>query len=257
MRFFTGVCFLVISLGLIGCAQRGTPAPVKNVYQGPTIHDFKANSLKANRYQVEKGDTLYSIAYRAGTSVSELAKLNRLTPPYEIYPGQVLSLKHKIDRNQKKSKIAKKKVAEDKSEAYVIKGKQNVKPSQSGFNPTGWQWPSRGEIITRFSHTESGIKAVEIAGKRGSPVVAANSGKVVYAGRALRGYGNLIIIKHSDDFLSAYAHNDVIRVKEKDWVTKGQQIAEMGDTDADRVKLRFEIRYQGSTVNPEKYLPKR
>lgn len=249
---------IIFSFILVACAQRQTPAPVKSVYQGRTIHDFKAGSLKTSRYQVEKGDTLYSIAYRSGTSVHELAKLNQIAPPYDIYPGQVLNLREKLVVNQKKAVSSKKKVAAKKPEAYVIKGKQNVNPNVLvGFDLKHWQWPSKGKLLARFSAKESGIKAIEIAGTRGDPVVAANSGKVVYAGRALRGYGNLIIIKHSDDFLSAYAHNQVIRVKEKDLVKKGQHIADMGDTDADRVKLRFEIRYKGSTVDPERYLPKR
>jgi lipoprotein NlpD len=118
-----------------------------------------------------------------------------------------------------------------------------------------WIWPSGGKVVATFS--ESGSKGIDIAGKAGDPVIAAGSGKVVYSGTGLRGYGNLVIIKHNDTFLSAYAHNQNILVKEGQSVTQGQRIAEMGSTDADRVKLHFEVRRQGKPVDPLQYLPRR
>jgi lipoprotein NlpD len=120
-----------------------------------------------------------------------------------------------------------------------------------------WVWPSTGNIIAKFSNKENGNKGIDIAGSIGSSIVSAADGKVVYYGNALRGYGNLIIIKHNDDYLSAYAHNRKVLVKEKDFVKAGQKIAEMGNSDSDRVKLHFEVRYRGKSVNPLKYLPKR
>jgi lipoprotein NlpD len=117
-----------------------------------------------------------------------------------------------------------------------------------------WVWPAQGKIISAFSETAN-LKGIDIAGKAGQPVVASASGKVVYAGSGLRGYGKLIIVKHNGTFLSAYAHNKEIAVKEGQQVAKGQKIAEMGDTDADQVKLHFEIRRLGKPVDPTKFLP--
>ena len=119
-----------------------------------------------------------------------------------------------------------------------------------------WQWPRRGKLIGTFSAKEQGNKGIKIAGNRGDIIKSAADGRVVYAGSALRGYGNLVIIKHSDDYLSAYAHADKILVKEKQFVTVGQTLAKMGSTGTDRVMLHFEIRYHGKSVNPLKYLPK-
>ncbi len=119
-----------------------------------------------------------------------------------------------------------------------------------------WQWPRKGKLIGTFSAKEQGSKGIKIAGNRGDIIKSAADGRVVYAGSALRGYGNLVIIKHSDDYLSAYAHADKILVKEKQFVTVGQTLAKMGSTGTDRVMLHFEIRYHGKSVNPLKYLPK-
>ncbi|HSS26915.1 MAG TPA: peptidoglycan DD-metalloendopeptidase family protein [Usitatibacter sp.] len=115
-----------------------------------------------------------------------------------------------------------------------------------------WMWPVKGKVIAPFNEASKGM---DIAGKKGAPVLAAASGRVVYAGVGLRGYGQLVIIKHNETWLSAYAHNDKILVKEQQDVKKGQKIAEMGSTDADQVKLHFEVRRQGKPVDPAKYLP--
>ena len=117
-----------------------------------------------------------------------------------------------------------------------------------------WAWPASGKVIAGFSETAN-LKGIDIAGKSGQPVVASGPGKVVYAGTGLRGYGKLIIIKHNNTFLSAYAHNREILVKEGQQVTRGQKIAEMGDSDADQVMLHFEIRRFGKPVDPAKFLP--
>jgi lipoprotein NlpD len=118
----------------------------------------------------------------------------------------------------------------------------------------GWVWPASGKLVTGFSDTAN-LKGIDIAGKAGQPVVASAAGKVVYAGSGLRGYGKLIIIKHNKSYLSAYAHNKEILVKEGQQVTRGQKIAEMGNTDADQNKLHFEIRRLGKPMDPLKFLP--
>jgi len=119
----------------------------------------------------------------------------------------------------------------------------------------GWSWPTDGKLLNRYSESDS--KGVDIAGTRGDPVRAAADGRVVYQGSGLRGYGQLIIVKHSDEFLSAYAHNDRIHVKEGESVKRGQKIADLGSTGTDRAKLHFEIRRHGAPVDPLNYLPKR
>ncbi|RLM30011.1 murein hydrolase activator NlpD [Brenneria salicis] len=120
-----------------------------------------------------------------------------------------------------------------------------------------WRWPTSGKVIDSFSASEGGNKGIDIAGSRGQPIMATANGRVVYAGSALRGYGNLIIIKHNDDYLSAYAHNDTMLVREQQEVTAGQQIATMGSTGTSSVRLHFEIRYKGKSVNPLRFLPQR
>ena len=119
-----------------------------------------------------------------------------------------------------------------------------------------WRWPVTGAVIEDFSLSERGNKGLDFAGNRGDPVRAAAAGKVVYVGSALRCFGQLIILKHNDDFITAYAHNDKILVQEQDWVDVGETIAEMGDSGTQRVKLHFEVRYRGKSVNPRHYLPK-
>jgi lipoprotein NlpD len=135
--------------------------------------------------------------------------------------------------------------------------KTDTKPADvsAGADDVAWIWPANGKMVGTFS--ESGIKGVDIAGKAGDPVLAAGDGKIVYSGTGLRGYGKLVIIKHNNTFLSAYAHNQTILVKEGQAVTKGQKIAEMGNSDADQVMLHFEVRRQGKPVDPLKYLPQR
>ncbi|WP_187488679.1 murein hydrolase activator NlpD [Duffyella gerundensis] len=133
-----------------------------------------------------------------------------------------------------------------------------VSSTTNSSTPVGsWRWPTDGKIIDNFSSSEGGNKGIDIAGSRGQPVIATASGRVVYAGNALRGYGNLIIIKHNDDYLSAYAHNDSMLVREQQDVKAGQKIATMGSTGTSSVRLHFEIRYKGKSVNPLRYLPQR
>lgn len=163
---------------------------------------------------------------------------------------------------QTTAKVAKKdppkKVEQSKSKEYVgSKGKQNVAPSTKPTSDkvSKWLWPTNGRVIKNFSVGEQGNKGIDIAGQRGQPIVSTAGGTVVYSGNALRGYGNLVIVKHNDNYLSAYAHNDRLLVSEGQSVKPGQKIATMGSSGASSVRLHFEIRYQGKSVNPKRYLP--
>lgn len=141
-----------------------------------------------------------------------------------------------------------------KPEVKDDKKAEPAKPAGSD-DKIDWAWPASGKIIAGFNETSS--KGVDLSGKPGDPVLAAAGGRVVYAGTGLRGYGKLVIVKHDNSYLSAYAHNQSLLVKEGQAVSKGQKIAELGDTDSDRPKLHFEIRRQGKPVDPGKYLPPR
>jgi lipoprotein NlpD len=141
-----------------------------------------------------------------------------------------------------------------KPEAAKPEPAERTGPTVEEGEVADWAWPAKGKVVAGFNDTAS-AKGVDIAGTQGQPVYAAAAGKVVYSGSGLRGYGKLVIIKHNKTYLSAYAHNSQILVKEGQEVTKGQKIAEMGSTDTDRVKLHFEIRKQGKPVDPTKYLP--
>lgn len=152
-------------------------------------------------------------------------------------------------------------IEQSKPKEYVdSKSNENVKQASSSSSATNqkiakWQWPTKGRVIKNFSAGEQGNKGIDIAGQRGQPIVATAGGIVVYSGNALRGYGNLIIVKHNDNYLSAYAHNERLLVSEGETVKAGQKIATMGSSGAKTVMLHFEIRYQGKSVNPKRYLP--
>ncbi len=274
------ICSLFICLSLVGCSSREKPAPVVSVYGSAPLKDRVKHSINGSEYTVKSGETLYSIAWRANSDVRQLVKLNKLIPPYNIYPGQKLFLvaknkgktakasnsKHSSKKltkssNQTSNKASKKTLASTKKQAYgenvsKKKTKQNDLP-KSNFSQkiSHWQWPVKGKVISRFSFKTQGNKGLDIAGRRGTKIRAAANGKVVYAGSALRGYGKLVIIKHNDDYLSAYAHNDTILVKEQQQIKAGDIVAKMGDTDAQRVMLHFEVRFRGKSVDPLKYLP--
>jgi len=142
--------------------------------------------------------------------------------------------------------------------APVVSSTVPVASSQTSSSPiSSWRWPTEGKVIENFSSSEGGNKGVDIAGSKGQAIIATGDGRVVYAGNALRGYGNLIIIKHNDDYLSAYAHNDTMLVREQQEVKAGQKIATMGSTGTSSTRLHFEIRYKGKSVNPLQYLPQR
>ncbi len=160
-------------------------------------------------------------------------------------------------------KTTNKPVAKQEAKEYSGNSKVNkpvtikpvIKPTPQ-VSSSGWSWPVKGKIIAGFSNADNGNKGIDITAARGTPIRSTAAGKVVYAGDALRGYGNLVIIKHSEDYLSAYAHNDKILVKEQQSVKAGQEIATMGSSGASSVKLHFEIRYKGKSVDPMRFLPK-
>jgi lipoprotein NlpD len=198
------------------------------------------------RVIVAAGDTLYSLAEDVGVSYKDLARWNNISPPYVIRPGQSLRTTPPGARMAKASRASARN--QPKAASSVGVG------SAAKLGP--WEWPADGSVVNRFASGGSN-KGLDIAGKRGQPVRAAAPGQVVYKGGGLRGYGQLIILKHNRDFLSAYAHCDRIYVEEGDVIKRGQKIAAMGNSGTDQVKLHFEIRYRGSPVDPLKYLPRR
>tara|TARA_B100001094_G_scaffold318888_1_gene362984 strand:+ start:3730 stop:4497 length:768 start_codon:yes stop_codon:yes gene_type:complete len=245
---------LILSFCLASCvASKSGLAPVES-------KSFYATGLtyaKGGAYVVQTGDTLYSIAFRAGTNIAKLAQLNHLKEPYTIYPGQYLIVQ---DSNVKKSfrknkKNVKKDLALKANSRLSSHSKKSTKKDKVVKHRVRWGWPTEGTLTKRFGQSQRLSKGIEFSGPLGMPVVAAARGEVVYAGNALRGYGNLVIIKHSDDYLSAYAHNHRILVRTKQKVKKGQHIADMGKSGVRTVKLHFEVRYHGKSVDPLKYLP--
>ncbi len=253
-----------------GCAKRSTPAPVVELYQGKSIFDFEKSAFSGKTYTVQKGDTLYSIAWYSGNDYRDIARINNLSRPYSIFPGQELSLiavnqQTEITKSHDTGLTSKTKVNQTvdrpQKQAYGESNKDvnklDKRPNSNEFpsRVARWVWPAAGKLISRFSLLGQGNKGIEIGGGRGNNVLAAADGKVVYTGNALRGYGQLIIIKHSESFLSAYAHNNTVFVEEQQWIKAGQKIASMGSTGTDQIKLRFEVRYRGKSVDPLKYLP--
>ena len=293
-KFGSG-CAVVLALLVAGCASK-SPAPVierggqpvaaassKDLYtvkKGDTLYsialdhgvDYKElaawNNIE-NRNRIQLGQTLKIKApgAPAGTDVA-VAKPIATAPSVE---------KRALDGNNtemlKREPKAGKEAYSDQALAQAqVQGQQKpaepplvaanpeVKPEAKPVEPLGadefvWLWPANGKMIGTFS--EGASKGVDIAGKAGDPVLAAGDGKVVYSGTGLRGYGKLVIVKHNNTYLSAYAHNQNVLVKEGQGVSKGQKIAEMGNTDADQVKLHFEVRRLGKPVDPLKYLPQR
>lgn len=265
--------FLMI-LTISGCSNRSKPAPVVDVQGSLPLSQRIKNSVTGSEYIVKKGETLYSIAWRADVDIRTLAAINDIKAPYNIYPQQKLFLTKKSSKpsrnntkskntNYAKQKVVKKPIAQKKKQEYGgnvagQKTSRKAPPQSKAFSQKirHWKWPAKGKVINKFSTAKQGNKGIDIAGRRGDSVRATADGKVVYAGDALQGYGQLVIVKHNDDYLSAYAHNDRILVKEQQLVKAGQLIAKMGDTDAERIMLHFEVRFRGKSVNPMKYLPK-
>lgn len=274
-RLKTAISVLMGAL-LVGCgSSEVNRAPVVNL------------RVQAPRTQgcitVRSGETLFTVASRNGVEAQTLALINGIKPPYRIYPGQKLYFSTKtitanknpkpsvpiiVTQNRSTQKRPTQTIIKNRPSSLTLQSKiasltsqpkvtSLQKPSIGGAASTfAWQWPIRGPMLRAFHHDGKG-KGIDIGGSLGSPVKAAAKGVVVYSGNALKGYGNLIIIKHNEDFLSAYAHNRELKVKEGERVNLGQEIATMGKTGVEQVKMHFEIRYKGKPVDPLRYLPKR
>ena len=237
------------------------------------------NAGKPGYYTVKPGDTLIRIGLDTGQNFRDIVRWNNLENPNLIEVGQVLRIVSPLNDNTQvvtrpvtsgatptTTAVAPLKPASAASApaaaaatagaaasaAAPLAAPSSQQPSASE-DDVAWIWPAQGRLIAGFDEVKN--KGFDIDGKAGDPIIAAGDGRVVYAGAGLRGYGNLIILKHNNTFLTAYAHNQTLLVREDQSVKKGQKIAEMGNSDADRVKLHFEIRRQGKPVDPARYLP--
>ncbi|MEE9446610.1 MAG: peptidoglycan DD-metalloendopeptidase family protein, partial [Arenicellales bacterium] len=209
-------------------------------------------------YRVKGGDTLHLISFRTGIAYQKLAEWNEIASPYKIYVGDELSLRAPLKRIKKPTQTAKVKAGKTtKKRPVKTNSKLASKPIKIAKLPKSvskWQWPAAGKLVQTYSKNKAQY-GIKIAAKRNSAVRSAAAGQVVYAGDGIKGYGELVIVKHSEKFISAYAHNNAILVKEGERVTAGQPVAKMGSTGTRGVKLHFEIRKNGNPVNPLKYLP--
>jgi lipoprotein NlpD len=225
------------------------------LHPGQKIRLFPPRGAAASTAEiivVKPGDTLSSLADDAGVNYQELARWNDIGPPYVIHPGQRLHLAPRASQRPTEGRGAR----SGNNAAAADSPPATPPPAPSSAERSNWVWPADGTIVGRY-RPGSASKGLDIAGTQGEAIRAAAPGQVVYTGGGLRGYGQLIIVKHNRDFLSAYAHCDRIYVAEGDVIKGGQKIAAMGNSGTNRVKLHFEIRYRGSPVDPLKYLPKR
>jgi len=241
--------WLLLAVLLTGCASNRPHAPIREA--------GKATSTKSNRevakapagfYRIQPGDTLYKIAFQHHLDISELVDSNHLADPAHIRAGELL----RITPNQNAA-LAVRPGPGDSAAVRAMPAEPTLPPAAGDSGPDAWSWPCRGELL---AHYGDGSKGLDIGGVIHQPIFSAATGTVVYAGSGLRGYGKLIIIRHGKILLTAYAHNARILVSEGQAVRRGQQVGEMGDTDAERVKLHFEIREHGKPVDPLNYLPK-
>ena len=238
-----------------GSSPKVTAQPVAPAPETVKVMPGAENAGKPGYYIVQRGDTLTRIALDHGHSWRDLASWNSLPNAHLIEVGQVLRVASPNATGEAGGVVVQP-LGGSAEAATAPKPVATPTPAPSANDEgLGFAWPASGSVIGGFDEAKN--KGLDIGGKAGDPVQAAADGQVVYAGAGLRGYGNLIILKHNNTFLTAYAHNQALLVKEDQKVRKGQKIAEMGKTDADRVKLHFEIRRQGKPVDPAKYLPAR
>jgi lipoprotein NlpD len=279
-----GVALWTLMGGLVltaGCSTRrlSQPAPVEDRSGVARPADGKSlpgaeNAGKPGYYTVRPGDTLYRIALEAGQAPRDVQAWNNLTNPNLIEVGQVLRVAPPVSGTTPAATgvtaapVATPGVVARPLNAPPAPGTPGAatataptaatpapEPVSAGADDVAFVWPAQGAVVASFDEGKN--KGVSISGRLGDPVLAAADGRVVYAGAGLRGYGNLIILKHNNTFLTAYAHNQALLVREDQTVKQGQRIAEMGSSDADRVKLHFEVRRNGKPVDPVAYLPKR
>lgn len=265
----SNLCFGIF-LALSACSSQ-PPAPVRgNKYQAVINNDNQP--VAKGYYRVQANDTLYRIALEHGQDYKDIIAWNHIDNPNLIMKGQVLRVSPPTDSNNNtiitnavtnNEKVEVKNLTNSDTNSdtnFTNSATNDEKSSEIPKKTTNskdnieWAWPTTNAVSAKFSNENKGI---EFAGKFGDPILAAADGKVVYAGNGLRGYGELVIIKHNATYLTAYGHNRKILVKEGQSVKRGQKIAEMGNTDTDKVKLHFEIRKQGNPINPSPYLPTR
>lgn len=253
----------VLLLALAGCAVDAPKPPVEERAAPP--------SRRLERHVVSPGETLFSIAWSYGVDFRRLADTNGIGSPYLIKPGQVLQLPTSgtgsrggagarpdaVAAGAKPGAASAGRPAANSRATAVHKPADDASTDQARALSERWRWPAGGILLDGYRVHSPAHKGIDIRGELGEPVYAANDGKVVYAGSGLVGYGNLLIIKHSDRYLSAYAHNNRLLVEEGAQVKAGDQVAEIGDTGTDFAKLHFEIRCDGEPVDPVRLLPKR
>ena len=247
-----GVFLLV--LGLTGCGAGSGPAPVYEGY-GPAPEGY---------YRIRRGDTLVKIARRHKVGADTLARWNKLGPPYRIYAGKLLRVDppggkrgRSVSRRSKTAESATKTISMNRAGSDTPGGASKRRESVGAKVTSGlrWRWPLDGKVVQRFRSGDRTRQGIRIAGRDGQQVRAAESGTVVYSGSGLKGYGNLIIVKHNDSYLSAYGFNRRLLVNEGAQVKRGQAVAEVGQAASGKYRLHFEIRREGTAVDPLKYLP--
>lgn len=238
---------VVLLLG--GCSSGG--APVVDLYSVYNQNKPPARPVTSGSYVVQRGDTLYSIAYRHSWNFKELAAANNIKAPYTIYPGQRISFAKSVPKPAP--------ATQPKPAATPTVVARTPAPPPPVKLPAGqpqWRWPTAGPVLSDYGGKDS-LKGIMLGGAKGAPVFAAADGVVVYRGNEVKGYGNLLIIKHNEIWLSAYAHNDSLLVQEGSTVKAGQKIATLGDSGTWRTQLYFETRKNGTPINPKIVLPKR
>lgn len=259
--------WLLVLATLLAACGRSTVVRRERVHEPPRPTSAARPVAGAHEYVVVRGDTLYGIAFRHGLDYRDVAAWNGIGPPYTIYPGQRIRLTPASGRvAATPSPAARPAPARPPAGEPPRPAPAAAPPSQTAApppaapvaaGPVRWQWPAQGQIIGRFVAGDPTRQGIDIAGNGGQPVLAAADGVVVYSGAGLVGYGELIIVKHTDEWLSAYGHNRRRLVEEGQAVRAGQQIAEMGRTGASRDMLHFEIRRNGRPVDPLQHLPPR
>lgn len=254
MHLLRYVCCL-LSLWLGACTA--TYAPVIDKYGTDTA---PAKPVTQGVHVVRSGETLYSIAWRYGWDFRRLAAANGIRSPYTIYPGQEI----RLDRQPPStSAVTPKAPSPSAPSASVTPAPTPSKPSVPAAKPApssgpiSWQWPAPGKVLAGYEAGKAGRQGISIDGNTGDAVAAAGNGVVVYRGNGLTGYGNLLIIKHDERWLSAYAHNQRMLVSEGQAVKAGEKIATMGDSGTYRTQLHFEVRRDGTPIDPLAVLPKR
>lgn len=264
------LCLLLCLVAVLSACSSSPPAPVE---ERSTAAPRSLEREPDGRYRVKRGDSLWMIAFHFGLDHRELARWNDIAAPFVIYPGQLLTVKMpptrtvvqpapsrpaattrpqppETDSQGQPPPAAPLSAPEPSGKPLIAKPQQPAATAQPE-----WQWPVKGRIVRGFLPNNTARGGYDIAGTEGQDIVAASAGRVVYSGSGLIGYGELIIIKHSDRLLSAYAHNRRRLVSEGDQVEGGQVIAEMGRNDRKEVILHFEIRVDGRPVDPSTYLP--